>query len=231
MDVKGDTARHIGLSLRMAVGDTLGVAGQDGRCGDAEIIRITPDTVTLALKNINDSTEPPVDVWLAQALPKSDKMDLIVQKAVELGVKGLFPLQTAHCIVRYDAVKQADKLRRWQKISQEAAQQCGRGSVPTIGPFMNLASLFERISAETRVLILYEGQERRGLRSLLTQDDCNSWIVVVGPEGGFSESEAAYCKTRGAAMAGLGPRILRTETAGLAALSAIMYECGDLGGI
>lgn len=231
MEVKGETARHIGLSLRMAVGNTLGVAGQDGRCGDAEIIRITPDTVTLALKNISDSTEPPVDVWLAQALPKSDKMDLIIQKAVELGVKGLFPLQTAHCIVRYDAVKQADKLRRWQKISQEAAQQCGRGSVPTIGPFMNLTSLFERISAETRVLILYEGQERRGLRSLLTQDDCNSWIVVVGPEGGFSESEAEYCKTRGAAMAGLGPRILRTETAGLAALSAIMYECGDLGGI
>jgi len=231
MDVKGEAARHIGLSLRMAVGDKLGVAGQDGRCGEAEIVRITPETVTMALKNISDSTEPPVDVWLAQALPKGDKMDLIVQKAVELGVKGIIPLQTTHCIVRYDEGKQKEKLRRWQKISQEAAQQCGRGIIPSVGPFVTLPSLFDRALPETRVLTLYEGKERQGLRSLLAQDFCGSWILIVGPEGGLAESEADYCRSRGAAMAGLGPRILRTETAGLAALSAIMYECGDLGGI
>lgn len=231
MDVKGETARHIGFSLRMTVGDTLGVAGQDGRCGEAEIVRITSETVTLALKNIIDSTEPPVDVWLAQALPKGDKMDLIVQKSVELGVKGIFPLQTMHCIVRYDAAKQTEKLRRWQKISQEAAQQCGRGLIPAIGPFVTFESLFERVPPETRVMTLYEGKGRQGLRSLLTEDFCGSWIVIVGPEGGLSEAEAEFCRSKGAYLAGLGSRILRTETAGLAALSAIMYECGDLGGI
>ena len=231
MDVKGETARHIGLSLRMAVGSTLGVAGQDGRCGEAEIVRITPETVTLALKNISASTEPPVDVWLAQALPKGDKMDFIVQKAVELGVKGIIPLQTQHCIVRYDVSKQTEKLRRWQKISQEAAQQSGRGVIPAIGPFVTMQALFEHVSPETRVLTLYEGTGRQGLRSLLTQDLCDSWILIVGPEGGFSEAEAEYCQSKGACLTGLGSRILRTETAGLAALSAIMYECGDLGGI
>ena len=230
MDVKGEAARHIGLSLRMAIGDRLGVAGQDGRCGEAEIVRITAETVTLALKNINDSTEPPIDVWLAQALPKGDKMDTIVQKAVELGVKGLFPLQTAHCIARYDQAKQADKLRRWQKISQEAAQQCGRGIIPSIGPFLTLESLFDRTPPETKVLMLYEGSGRQGLRSLLTRDFCGSWILIIGPEGGLAANEAAYCQERGAVLAGLGPRILRTETAGLATLAAIMYECGDLGG-
>ena len=231
MDVKGEAARHIGFSLRMTVGDQLGVAGQDGRCGEAEIVRMTGDTVTLALKKIGDSTEPPVDVWLAQALPKGDKMDQIVQKAVELGIKGVFPLQTQHCVVKYDTAKQTDKIRRWQKISQEAAQQCGRGIIPAVGPFVTLASLFEHAPAETRVLMLYENDGRRGLRSLLSQDYCGSWILIVGPEGGFAESEAAFCQTKGAKLAGLGPRILRTETAGLAALSAIMYECGDLGGM
>ncbi len=231
MDVKGEPARHIGFSLRMAVGDEIGVAGQDGRCGEAEIVRMTGDTVTLALKKIMDSTEPPVDVWLAQALPKSDKMDWIVQKAVELGIKGLFPLQTANCVVRYDAVKQAEKIRRWQKISQEAAQQSGRGMIPDIGPFVTLEALFDRTPTDTRVLTLYEGTGRQGLRSILSTDFCGSWILVVGPEGGLAESEAAYCRSRGALLAGLGPRILRTETAGIAALSAILYECGDLGGM
>ena len=230
MDVKGETARHIGFSLRMAVGDCIGVAGTDGRCGEAEIVRITGDAVTLALKEISDSSEPPVDVWLAQALPKGDKMDFIIQKAVELGVKGVFPLQTQHCVVRYDAAKQADKLRRWQKISREAAQQCGRALVPAIGPFLSVPALFDQTPASARILALYEGPGRQGLRSLLSKDFCGSWVLVVGPEGGFADSEAEYFQTRGACLAGLGSRILRTETAGLAALAAIMYECGDLGG-
>jgi len=231
MEVKGENARHIGLSLRMAVGDRIGVAGLDGRCGEAEIVRIVPEGVTLALKQISESTEPPVDIWLAQALPKGDKMDQIVQKAVELGIKGVYPLQTKHCVARYDLVKQKDKLRRWQKISQEASQQCGRGVVPEVGPFLTLADLFDRIPTGVHVLTLYEGKDREGLRSILANDLCGSWVLVVGPEGGLSEAEASYCRDRGARLAGLGPRILRTETAGLAALSAILYECGDLGGI
>ena len=209
----------------------MGVAGLDGRCGEAEIVRIVPDSVTLALKKLSESSEPPVDVWLAQALPKGDKMDHIVQKAVELGIKGIYPLQTSHCIVRYDLAKQTEKLRRWQKISREASQQCGRGIVPEVGPFFSLPELFDYTPTGVRVLTLYEGTGREGLRSILADDLCGSWVVVVGPEGGLSEAEAAYCRDRGGRLAGLGPRILRTETAGLAALAAILYECGDLGGV
>ena len=231
MEVRGETARHIGLSLRMAVGDRLGVAGRDSRCGEAEIVRITPESVTLALKQISDSTEPPVDVWLAQALPKGDKMDQIVQKSVELGIRGIYPLWTQHCVVRYDQVKQAEKQRRWQKISQEAAEQCGRGIVPAVESFSTLSELFDRVPEGIRILLLFEGKGREGLRSILANDFCTSWLLAVGPEGGFSEAEVDFCRSRGARFAGLGPRVLRTETASLAALAAILYECGDLGGV
>lgn len=230
MEIKGESARHIGLSLRMAIGDRLGVAGRDGRCGEAEIVTIVPDSVTLALKTVTQSSEPPVAVWLAQALPKGDLMDHIVQKSVELGVKGIFPLCTQHCVVRYDPAKQADKIRRWQKISQEAASQSGRGIIPTVEPFCNLSELFDHAPQGVRILVLYEGEGKDGLKSVLTNDFCTGWLLVVGPEGGFSPAEAAYCRQRGASLAGLGPRILRTETAPLAALAAILYECGDLGG-
>lgn len=230
MEVKGETARHLGLSLRKAVGDRIGVAGSDGRCGEAVITRITNETVSLELQEMSEPAEPPVDIWLAQALPKGDKMDLIVQKSVELGVKGVYPLQTAHCIVRYDMAKQSEKLRRWQKVAKEAAQQCGRSIVPIIGPFVTMESLFQLVMPKTRVLTLYEGKGSYGLKSILKQASIESLLLMVGPEGGFSIPEAEYCQFRGAILTGLGNRILRTETAGLAALSAIMYEYGDLGG-
>ena len=230
MTVSGELVRHIGLSLRMAVGDMIGVAGAGGQCGQAEIVSISPATIKLKLIELTDSPEPPVAVWLAQSLPKGDKMDLIVQKAVELGVQGIFPLQTAHCIVRYEPAKQAEKLRRWQKISQEAAGQSGRGIVPIVGPFLTWQQLFERITPQTRLLILYEGEGTQGLRRILTQQPDKDWIVVVGPEGGLSEDEVRRAEACGALLAGLGPRVLRAETAGLAALSAIMYQYGDLGG-
>ena len=157
-------------------------------------------------------------------------MDLIVQKAVELGVQGILPLQTTHCIVRYEPAKQAEKLRRWQKISLEAAGQSGRGIVPVVGPFLTWQQLFERITLQTQLLILYEGPGTQGLRRILTQQPGKEWIVVVGPEGGLADDEVRRAEARGALLAGLGPRVLRAETAGFAALSAIMYQCGDLGG-
>lgn len=230
MQVDGEAARHLGLSLRMAVGDRLGVAGQDGRCGEAEIIAMTIDTVTLKLLGYVDPQEPPVDVWLVQALPKADKMDQIIAKAVELGVKGIIPLQAEHCVVRYDDAKQADKLRRWQKIAQEAAQQSGRGIIPQVGPFLTLEKLFARQLPDSRVVFLYEGTGCQSLRQVISQSGCKAWLVLVGPEGGWSKAEAEFCRQSGAFLTGLGPRILRTETAGIAALAAIMYESGDLGG-
>jgi 16S rRNA (uracil1498-N3)-methyltransferase len=230
MTVSGELVRHIGLSLRMAVGDMIGVAGTGGQCGRAEIVSISAATVQLKLIELTDSPEPAVAVWLAQSLPKGDKMDLIVQKAVELGVQGIFPLQTAHCIVRYEPAKQTEKLRRWQKISQEAAGQSGRGIVPVVGPFLTWQQLFERVTPQTQLLILYEAERNQGLRRILTQQPGKDWIVVIGPEGGLSEDEVRRAEACGALLAGLGPRVLRAETAGLAALSVIMYQYGDLGG-
>ena len=231
MEIGEEAARHIGLSLRMAVGNLLGVIGQDGRCGEAEIVRIAPEKVVLELKYLTDSHEPPVEIWLAQALPKGDKLDQIVEKAVELGVKGVFPLLAEHSVVRYDEKKQADKLRRWQKIALEAAQQCGRGIIPTVGPFLTIEQLFAQKAPETNVVVLYEGPGTQGFRSALTKAAGAPLVLAVGPEGGWSPAEAQFFRDRGAFLAGLGPRVLRTETAGIAAIAAIMYESGDLGGI
>lgn len=231
MEVTGEAARHMGFSLRLAAGERIGVAGQGGCCGEAEIVRITPASVTLALRQTENSPEPPVNVWLAQALPKGDKMDHIVQKAVELGVRGLFPVWTKHCVVRYDVAKQAEKVRRWQKIAQEAASQSGRGIVPPVKPCCRLDDLFSQVPSNAQVLMLYEGAGKEGLKAVLTRSAAVAdWLLLVGPEGGFAEDEVVYCRQKGARLAGLGPRILRTETAPLAALASILYERGDLGG-
>jgi len=163
--------------------------------------------------------------------PKATRWIRSSKNRLNLGVKGVFSPAgpTLYCQIRHCKTERQNT--PMAKISQEAAQQCGRGIVPVVGPFVTLASLFEHAPSDTRALMLYESDGRQGLRSILSQDFCGSWILIVGPEGGFAEAEAAFCQANGARLAGIGPRVLRTETAGLAALSAIMYECGDLGGM
>ncbi|BBB92779.1 MAG TPA: 16S rRNA (uracil(1498)-N(3))-methyltransferase [Methylomusa anaerophila] len=232
INIINEDARHISRVLRMTVGEKLIVVGDDGQAGRATITRITPDTVAVMLEEIliND-TEPPIQVWLAQGLTKGDKMDYIIQKAVELGVAGIVPVITENCVVRYNEVKKTDKVKRWQKIAAEAAKQCRRSQIPEVKTVTHLSDLFgEEICSGAKVIMCYEGDASQGIRSILTASDRQSYVIIIGPEGGFSDSEVRICENNGALTVTMGPRILRTETAALAALTVIMYQHGDLGG-
>lgn len=232
MVIDGTDARHIASVLRMAAGDILLVSGRDGQSCQAEITHASSEAVQLKLLSFCEaSTEPPVNVWLVQGLAKGEKMDFIVQKAVELGVYGIVPAITEHCVVKYDAAKQAGKVIRWQKIAREAAKQCGRGYIPQIYSVTRFANVFsnqEFVGANK--IMLYEGQASRGLKQALVQSTKRDYILFIGPEGGFSSAEVALCEQQGTSIVTMGSRIMRTETAAIAALSAVMYECGDLGG-
>lgn len=229
--IKGPDAHHMSRVLRLEAGDHIIVAAPDGSAGVGEIRSITSEEVHLILKEtLLEDKEAPIQVYLAQGLPKSDKMDYIVQKAVELGVKGIYPLEAEHSVVQYDQAKKNKRQERWQKIAAEAAKQCGRGIIPKVESIASLASILGKFDSETLVIMLYEGQAVQGIKQVLTENKARSYLLIVGPEGGFSPKEVALCQGHGAVVVTLGPRILRTETAALAGVSIVMYETGDLGG-
>lgn len=228
--ITGQDARHIGRVLRLAPGDELVVAGADGRTGRAVITAVGLTCVTARLEEVLDAAhEPPISVRLAQGLPKGDKLEYIIQKAAELGVAGVIPVAADNCVVRYDGTRQACRQDRWRKIAAEAAKQCGRSAVPAVDRIMTLAEALGTAGSKETIIMLYEGGGD-SLRDILAAGEARDYLLLVGPEGGFSPAEAALARSSGARFATLGPRILRTETASLAALAIVMYEKGDLGG-
>lgn len=232
MVIANADARHIASVLRLSAGATVLVSDQDGKSGKAEIMAANPEAIELRLLELlEDTTEPPINIWLVQGLAKGEKMDFIIQKAVELGVHGIIPVATAHSVVRYDAAKQADKVARWQKIAREAAKQCGRSYIPQVCSVTSLAQVLDNneFSAANKIM-LYEGQAVQGIKQALTDSNSQNYVLFIGPEGGFSSAEVDLCQEHGIRTVTMGPRIMRTETAALAAISAVMYECGDLGG-
>lgn len=175
-------------------------------------------------------TEPKLKVTLAQGLAKKEKNELVVQKATEIGVQTLIPMICERSISRPSAGnKKADRFRR---IAREAAKQCRRAVVPTVEPMATFGELLDRFSAFDAVLFLWEEERSTDIKQILQQLKQNlqpkTLLVLVGPEGGFSLTEAKSAREHGALTMSLGPRILRTETAGLVALSAIFYEFDEL---
>ena len=231
MELTGTDAHHIARVLRMAVGDNVIIADTNERTAKAEITAITDEVVTLSLiEYLEDDSEPTVKVRLAQCLPKSDKMEFIVQKAVELGAVSIQPVNSENCVVKYTADKQAKRVERWQKIAHEAAKQCKRAAVPTVEPIITLKELLSRVADDETVLFCYEAEDGRTLRQALKTHQAEKYTVLIGPEGGFSPEEARLCQEMGAHPVSLGSRILRTETASLAALTMVLYAHGELGG-
>lgn len=225
----GEDANHIGRSLRMRPGETLTLCDGQGYDYPAVIKSITNDAVYVSLgEKTKTKTEPSVSLKLYQALPKSDKMDFIVQKAVELGVDEIIPVLTSRCISRPDEKTIPKKTARWQKIAGEAAKQCGRGIIPTVQPCISFAAAIREFAALPLPLFFYE-KGGENLQSVLSKD-YSSIGIFIGAEGGFSPEEAAAAQKAGAVIAGLGPRILRCETAPLVAITAVMYQSGNLSG-
>lgn len=222
-------ARHIGLSLRMKPGEQLTVnsCGTDYRC---EIASITPDEIALEIREAAAcSNEPTCRVTLFQALPKADKLEQIIQKAVELGVTEIVPVLTRRCIARPSAGDFQKKLPRLQKIAQAAAQQSGRGIIPAVAPLHTLAQAAERLADSAVAAVLYENETAQSVSFSALPADAESYALIIGSEGGFDPEEVAALVEKGAVPVWLGSRILRCETAPLAALSVLMFRTGNLG--
>ena len=222
LTLTGDDARHVGLSLRMAVGDALTVSDGEGTDHLCVIEQITPSTVQLRAKESRASqSEPPYRLTLYQAVPKGDKLEEIVQKAVELGCARIVPFLSEHCVSRPDAKKWAHKKDRLSRIALEAAKQCGRGRIPTMADLLPFDGMLDALKGETLSLFCYENERTHTLPRTLPCDVPPSIALIVGSEGGFSQKEAEQIETAGALAVSLGTRILRCETAPLYALAVI----------
>lgn len=226
--VSGEDVRHISSVLRMRSGDIAVLC--DGRGTDflAELVSVDFDSCCefKILERSPNLAEPSVHVRLFQAMPKSDKMDFIVQKAVECGAAEIIPIFTKRCVSRPDERTLAKKIPRWQKIAVEAAKQCGRGVIPTVGNAVEFSALKTLISPENTGILFYECSQtplREAVREFKKNVD-----IVIGSEGGFEPAEAEALQALGFACASLGKRILRCETAPIAALSVLMNMTGNM---
>ena len=224
--IEGADARHIGGALRMTPGETLTLC--DGRGTDyaCTVTAVERERVTLAVDAAApSSSEPTLAVTLYMGLPKGDKMELIIQKAVELGVTAIVPVAMSRCIVKLDGKDAAKKQARWQKIAAEAAGQSGRGIIPVVETPISWKQALSRFAAE-RTLLCYEGGGQP-IGTLVTPAD-RAVSLVVGPEGGFDVAEVEAVLQAGGKIATLGPRILRCETAPLAAIAVLMERSGNM---
>ena len=233
MYIEGVDARHISKVLRMQPGDKLQIVSDDGVSAMAEITAIASERVSVrCLEKLAESHEPRVRLVLAQGLAKGEKMDFIIQKAVEMGAYSVIPVAMEHSVVRLDGAKAAKKVERWQKIAESAAKQSKRDIIPQVQPVQSMAEMLASGDYETKI-IAYECEDRLSLKAALKAAEAAGGIkellLIIGPEGGISEGELELARQAGAVPVSLGRRILRAETAGLVAISAIFYETGDLG--
>ncbi len=226
--IQGGDVNHIRNVLRMKPGEELNVSnGTDGKEYRCAITAFEEDRVLYELRFVKeDKVELPARVYLFQALPKADKMEWIIQKAVELGVYRIIPVAARRCVVKLDEKKAAAKIARWQTIAEAAAKQSKRGVIPEISGVMSFAQAVELAEDMDVKLIPYElaegmGKTREMIDSLGAGQDI---AVFIGPEGGFETSEVESAVERGMIPITLGKRILRTETAGMTVLSWIMYR-------
>lgn len=226
--IMGEDVNHIRNVLRMKVGEELSVSnGQDGREYRCGIERFENDRVVCTLRFIKeDGVELSSRIHLFQGLPKADKLEFIIQKAVELGVYEIVPVAAHRSVVKLDAKKAAQKTARWQAIAEAAAKQSKRGILPLVSEPVSFAQAIKQAASMEVKLIPYElaGDMDRTKKLVESLPENTDIAVFIGPEGGFEESEIKAAKEAGFTPITLGKRILRTETAGLVVLAWIMYQ-------
>ena len=226
--ITGSDVNHIRNVLRMKPGEEIAVSnGTDGREYRCGIESFTEDEVICSLRFVKaDGVELPSRIHLFQGLPKADKMELIVQKAVELGVYEVVPVAARRCVARLDEKKAPSRINRWQGIAEAAAKQSRRGIIPQVHPMMNMREAVAYAHAMEVKLIPYELAENMGhTKEILEAVKPGTDIAVfIGPEGGFEQEEIELATAAGIEPVTLGRRILRTETAGLTVLSWLMYH-------
>jgi 16S rRNA (uracil1498-N3)-methyltransferase len=180
------------------------------------------------IEKSNHVNESDISIDLFQCLPKGQKMEMILQKNVELGVRRFFLVESKRCIVEFKAKDIPKKIERYEKIIKEASKQSKRDLIPEITGVLNMNSVSERISDYDLFIVLYENEDQLGIKSCLKNRKFKNIAVLVGPEGGFDDAEIGKMEAHGAKLVSLGRRILRTETAGFVATTCIQYESGGL---
>lgn len=225
--IDGDDAKHIAKSLRMKAGEEITLVTPSQTQADCVIESVSGEQVYLkVLSKKPCENEPDTAVTLYQALPKGDKMEYIIQKSVELGVTKIVPVISARCISRPDEKSLNKKQIRWQKIAKEAAQQSRRGIIPVVERAVTFKQAVQQISNEKAENIIFYECGGESVKKLLT-DSPENINIFIGSEGGFEPQEVEAIEEAGGSRATLGKRILRAETAPLAALSIVMFSTGN----
>lgn len=225
--LEGENAKHIGNVLRAKKGDIITVCDGEGRDYECEITEITKKEVIAKVIDIFTSdNEPSVKIILYQGLPKADKMELVIQKCIEIGVDRIVPVKTEHTVVKLDG-KEDKKIQRWNKIAEAAAKQCGRGKIPVVDNVMTFKEAISEALSLDSAIIPYEKEKENSLKTFAKGFKGKSIGIFIGPEGGFSNDEIDFAISKGVKSVTLGKRILRTETAGLVTSVILLYELED----
>ena len=232
MNIVGSDAHHIANVLRMQAGEELQIVSLDQVSALMTITEVKTEGIKLSLKEIlPGANEPLCKIHLVQGLPKSDKMEFIIQKAVELGAVEIVPTAMNNSVVKLNGDKAAKKVERWQKIAEAAAKQSKREIIPAVAPIQNFKTMLESTKNIPLKIVAYEVEDKKGLKQILEANkDKQEIALLIGSEGGIDKDELAMALAAGWQAVSLGKRILRTETAGLTAMAAILYEAGDFGG-
>lgn len=229
--IEGSDAHYLTNVLRLEKGNEILAFDGEGSLYTVEITKTAKGSVEGLVKDVSTSTkDTKIDITLVQGVAKGEKMDYIVQKCTEIGISKIIPILTERTVVKLDEKKKKNRQERWQKIAKEAAKQSRRVMVPEIGEVTTLDRFKDTLTTGERTIILWEDELNLGLKTYLQkQDKLEKLNIIIGPEGGFSEAEVNKLKEKGVMSISLGSRILRTETAGLATATMVLYELGDLG--
>lgn len=222
LTLPADLCRHIQTVLRLSAGEIIELFNDDGIVARAQLL----DDASVRLLDVARAPAPPCTMTLIQGLPKGEKSELILQKGTELGVNYFYLAAMERSVGQIKNDRKDKKLQRWSKILQEAARQCHQYHLPTLQAGQPLTEVVRQVNAELK-LVLWE-ESHRSLRTVLPSAAPKSVAAVVGPEGGISRAEVEMLERFGYTAVSLGPRILRTETAGLAIISVLQYLYGDL---
>lgn len=224
--IDNEEARHIKNVLRMKKGDELVLCDGEGNFHEAVIAKLDEKSVEAEIiRSYTAETEPKIKITLYQGVPKNPKLETIVQKATEVGVVRVVPVDTVRAVAKIDKEAKIDRLR---KIAKEAAKQSKRAIVPEVSSVMSFKDAIDEASEADIKIIAYENEKEVSVKETLQKADGTSVALIIGPEGGFEEKEIEYAKSMGITSVSLGKRILRTETAGLCVSAVILYEKGEM---
>ena len=224
IDIVGSDVNHIKNVLRFKEGDKLLISSGDNVDYECSIASMSDEYIRAdILSKDEQGKELPSRIILFQGLPKADKMELVIQKCIEIGVDSIVPVKTEHTVVKLDG-KEEKKISRWNKIAESAAKQCGRGKIPVVENVMTFKQAVEKAKSLDMAIIPYEKEEKNTLKAVTKEFKGTSIGVFIGPEGGFSSDEIALAGENGITSVTLGKRILRTETAGLVTSVILLYE-------